>query len=57
MTFKFKVEIPSVGSATIANTDLQTTQDLIFRKLSPNSKNYYQYDPNNSGTFTVSDFI
>lgn len=53
--FQFKVEILSVSLTTIGTTDLQTTRDLILKKISPNSKNYYQFDPNNTGTFTISD--
>ena len=53
--FLFKVEIPSVTLTTIGSTDLQNSSDLIFRKINPNSKSYYQFDINNSGTFTVSD--
>lgn len=53
--FSFKVEVsnPTLGSRTSA--DYSTLVDLIFRKNIPNSKSYYQYDVNNSGSFTVSD--
>lgn len=55
--FQFKVEIPNVPLTTITTVDIANLSDLIFRKVTPNSKNYYQFDINNSGTFTVSDLF
>lgn len=55
--FQFKVIINSPTIPTITTTDFNNMNDLIFRKLTPISKNYYQFDPNNSNTFTVSDLF
>lgn len=53
--YAFRVEIPTVPLIIpYSTTDLS---DIIIRKTIPVSKNYYQFDLNNSGTFTISDLF
>jgi hypothetical protein len=53
--FDFRVVIPSVPTFTIGTSDISDLNDIVLRKKNPVAKNYYQYDVNNTGNFTVSD--
>ena len=54
-SYTFRIEIPTVPlSSSLSTLDLS---NLVLRKTTPVSKNYYQFDVNNNGIFSISDLF
>jgi hypothetical protein len=51
----FKVEVTTPTYPSMISSDYNGLADLIFRKVTANSKTYYQYDVNGANGFTVAD--